>query len=103
MGSMKGKRTKIDAAFERLCDMINYGHLLASTDQVGFLDTVSAELKELRAENVKIRGLMSIEADKHNERQTMLQDTMEQLETCKCEVASLKGRIEQLEKEKANL
>lgn len=89
MGSMKGKRTKIDAAFERLADMISGGHLMASADPVGFLETVAAELKELRAENVKIRGLMSIEADKHNERQIMLQDTMEQLETCKCEWVSI--------------
>jgi len=103
MGSMKGKRAKIDAAFERLADMINGGHLLASTDPVGFLETVAAELKEFRAENLKIRDLMSIEADKHNERQIMLQDTMEQLGMYKCEVASLKCRIEQLEKEKANL
>ena len=66
MGSMKGKRTKIDAAFERLADMINGGNLLAGTDPVGFLDTVSAELKELRVENVKLRGLLSIEANKHN-------------------------------------
>jgi hypothetical protein len=77
MGSMKGKQTKIDAAFGRLADMIQSGHLLAGTDPVGFLDAVVAELKELRSENVKIRGLMSIEADKHNERQIMLQDTIE--------------------------
>ena len=69
--------TKIDAAFGRLADMIQSGHLLAGTDPVGFLDAVVAELKELRSENVKIRGLMSIEADKHNERQIMLQDTIE--------------------------
>lgn len=86
MGSMKGKQTKIDAAFGRLADMIQSGHLLAGTDPVGFLDTIATELKDLRAENVKIRGLMSIEADKHNERQIMLQDTMEQLEELKASV-----------------
>jgi hypothetical protein len=86
MGSMKGKQAKIDAAFGRLADMINGGNLLASADPVGFLDTIATELKDLRAENVKIRGLMSIEADKHNERQIMLQDTMEQLEELKASV-----------------
>lgn len=49
MGSMKGKQAKIDAAFGRLADMIQSGHLLAGTDPVGFLDTVAAELKDLRA------------------------------------------------------
>ena len=86
MGSMKGKRTKVDAALERLADMVIGGHLMASADPVGFLDTVASELKDLRMENVKIRGLMSIEADKHNERQIMLQDTMEQLEELKASV-----------------
>lgn len=32
MGSTKGKQTKIDAAFGRLADMIQSGHLLAGTD-----------------------------------------------------------------------
>lgn len=36
MGSMKGKQVKIDAAFERLANMINGGDLLASVDPVGF-------------------------------------------------------------------
>ena len=48
MGSMKGKQTKIDAVFGRLADMIQSGHLLAGTDPVGFLDTIAAELKDLR-------------------------------------------------------
>ena len=59
MGSMKGKQTKIDAAFGRLADMIQSGHLLAGTDPVGFLDTIATELKDLRAENVKLRDRIS--------------------------------------------
>ena len=47
---------KIDAAFGRLADMIQSGHLLAGTDPVGFLDTIATELKDLRAENVKLKG-----------------------------------------------
>ena len=54
MGSMKGKQAKIDAALGRLADMINGGNLLASADPVGFLETIAAELKDLRAENVKL-------------------------------------------------
>ena len=57
MGSMKGKQAKIDAAFGRLADMIQSGHLLAGTDPVGFLDTVAAELKDLRAECDRIAEL----------------------------------------------
>ena len=83
MGSMKGKQAKIDAALGRLADMISGGNLMASADPVGFLDTITEELRALRDENVKLRGLMSIEADKHNERQILLQDTMEQLEELK--------------------
>lgn len=64
MGSMKGKQAKIDAALGRLADMISGGHLMASADPVGFLDTIATELRELRDENVKLRGLMSVEADK---------------------------------------
>ena len=48
MGSMKGKQAKIDAAFSRLADMISGGNLTAGADPVGFLDTVAAELKDLR-------------------------------------------------------
>jgi len=51
--------TKIDAAFGRLADMIPSGHLLAGTDPVGFLDTIATELKDLRAENVKLRDRIS--------------------------------------------
>jgi len=86
MGSMKGKQAKIDAALGRLADMISGGHLMASADPVGFLDTIATELRELRDENVKLRGLMSVEADKHNERQILLQNTMEQLEELKSAV-----------------
>ena len=86
MGSMKGKQAKIDAALGRLADMISGGHLMASADPVGFLDTIATELRELRDENVKLRGLMSVEADKHNERQILLQSTMEQLEELKSAV-----------------
>ena len=67
MGSMKGKQAKIDAALGRLADMISGGHLMASIDPVGFLDTIATELRGLRDENVKLRGL--------NERQILLQDT----------------------------
>ena len=56
MGSTKGKQAKIDAALGRLADMIQSGHLLAGTDPVGFLDTIATELKDLRAENAKLKG-----------------------------------------------
>lgn len=88
MGSMKGKQAKIDAALGRLADMIPSGNLLAGADPVGFLDTVAAELRDLRAENVKLRGMMSIEADKHNEMQVILQDTMEHLEELKAAIVA---------------
>ena len=86
MGIMKGKQATIDAALGRLADMISGGHLMASADPVGFLDTIATEPRELRDENVKLRGLMSVEADKHNERQILLQSTMEQLEELKSAV-----------------
>ena len=74
MGSMKGKQEKIDAAFGRLADMIQSGHLLASADPVGFLDTVAAELKDLRAENVKLKGTVSIKLDRVNDLEKALQN-----------------------------
>ena len=46
----KIKKDKIDAAIGRLADMIECGNLLASADPVGFLDTIAAELKKLRAQ-----------------------------------------------------
>ena len=80
MGSMKGKQTEIDAAFGRLADMIQCGHLLAGTDPVGFLDTVAAELKDLRAEDVKLKGTVSIKQDRVNDLENALRDTLRQLE-----------------------
>lgn len=80
MGSMKGKQTKIDAAFGRLADMISGGNLLASADPVGFLDTITAELKALRAENVKLKGTVSIKQDRVNDLEKALRDTLRQLE-----------------------
>ena len=80
MGSMKGKQAKIDAAFGRLADMIQSGNLLAGTDPVGFLDTVAAELKDLRAENVKLKGTLSIKQDRINDLEKALRDTLRQLE-----------------------
>ena len=80
MGSMKGKREKIDAAFGRLADMIQNGHLLAGTDTVGFLDTIAAELKDLRAENVKLKGTASIKQDRVNNLEKALRDALRQLE-----------------------
>lgn len=80
MGSMKGKQAKIDAAFGRLADMIQSGHLLAGTDPVGFLDTVAVELKDLRAENVKLKGAVSIEQDRVNDLEGALRDCLRQLE-----------------------
>lgn len=80
MGSMKGKQAKIDAAFGRLADMIQSGHLLAGADPVGFLDTVAAELKDLRAENVKLKGTVSIKQDRVNDLEEALRDTLRQLE-----------------------
>lgn len=74
MGSMKGKQEKIDAAFGRLADMIQSGHLLASADTVGFLDTVAAELKDLRAENVKLKGTVSIKLDRVNDLEKALRE-----------------------------
>ncbi len=58
MGSMKGKQEKIDAAFGRLADMIQSGHLLAGSDPVGFLDIVAAELKNLQAECKMLRNII---------------------------------------------
>ena len=81
MGSMKGKQAKIDAAFGRLADMINGGHLLASADPVGFLDTIATELKDLRAENVKLKGTVSIKQDRVNDLEKALRDTLRQLES----------------------
>lgn len=80
MGSMKGKQTKIDAAFGRLADMIQSGHLLAGTDPVGFLDTIATELKDLRAESVKLKGTVSIKQDRVNDLENALRDTLRQLE-----------------------
>lgn len=80
MGSMKGKQAKIDAAFGRLADMIQSGNLLAGTDPVGFLDTVAAELKDLRAENVKLKGTVSIKQDRVSDLEKALRDTLRQLE-----------------------
>lgn len=80
MGSMKGKQAKIDAAFGRLADMIQSGNLLAGTDPVGFLDTVAAELKDLRVENVKLKGTVSIKQDRVNDLEEALRDTLRQLE-----------------------
>ena len=80
MGSMKGKQEKIDAAFGRLADMIQSGHLLAGTDPVGFLDTVAAELKDLRAENVKLKGTVSVKQDRVNNLEKALRDALRQLE-----------------------
>ena len=80
MGSMKGKQAKIDAAFGRLADMIPSGNLLAGADPVGFLDTVVAELKDLRAENVKLKGAVLIKQDRVNDLEKALRDTLRQLE-----------------------
>ena len=80
MGSMNGKQAKIDAAFGRLADMINGGHLLASADPVGFLDTIATELKDLRAENVKLKGTVNIKQDRVNDLEKALRDTLRQLE-----------------------
>ena len=74
MGSMKGKQEKIDAAFGRIADMMPSGNLLASADPVGFLDTVAAELKELRAENVDMKGTISITQDRVNDLEKALRD-----------------------------
>ena len=80
MGSMKGKQTKIDAALGRLADMIPGGNLLAGADPVGFLDTIAAELKDLRAEDVKLKGTVSIKQDRVNDLENALRDTLRQLE-----------------------
>lgn len=80
MGSMKGKQAKIDAALGRLADTINGGNLLASADPVGFFDTIAAELKDLRNENVKLKGTVSIKQDRVNDLEKALRDTLRQLE-----------------------
>ena len=80
MGSTKGKQAKIDAAFGRLADMIPSGNLLSGTDPVGFLDTVATELKDLRVENVKLKGTVSIKQDRVNDLEKALRDTLRQLE-----------------------
>ena len=77
---MKGKQAKIDAALGRLADMIQSGNLLAGTGPVGFLDTVAAELKDLRAENVKLKGTLCIKQDRINDLEKALRDTLRQLE-----------------------
>ena len=81
VGSMKGKREEIDAAFGRLADMIQNGHLLAGTDTVGFLDTIAAELKDLRAENVKLKGTVSIKQNRVNDLEKALRGTIAPLNT----------------------
>ena len=80
MGSMKGKQAKIDAAFGRLADMIPSGNLLAGTDPVGFLDTIVSELKDMRDENVKLKGMVSVKQDRINDLEKALRDTLRQLE-----------------------
>jgi HAMP domain-containing protein len=80
MGSIKGKQPKIDAALGRLADMVPGGNLLAGADPVGFLDTVAAELKDLREENVKLKGTVSIKQDRVNDLEKALRDTLRQLE-----------------------
>ena len=74
------KQAKIDAALGRLADMINGGNLLASADPVGFLETIAAELKDLRAENVKLKGTASIKQDRVNNLEKALRDALRQLE-----------------------
>ena len=73
MGSMKGKQEKIAAAFGRVANTVPRGHLLASADPVGFLNTVAAELENLRAENV-------IKQDRVNDLEKALRDVLRQLE-----------------------
>ena len=80
MGSMKGKKEKIDAAFGRIADMIPSGNLLAGVDPVGFLYAVAAELKHLRAENVKLKGTVSVKQDRVSDLEKALRDTLRQLE-----------------------
>ena len=76
-GSMKGKQVKIDAALGRLADMINGGNLLASADPVGFLDTIAAELKDLRAENVVLKGTVSIKQDRVAKLEAAIKETID--------------------------
>lgn len=80
MGSMNGKQAKIDAAFGRLADMIPSGNLLAGTNPVGFLDTIASELKDMRDENVKLKGMVSIKQDRINDLEKALRGTLRQLE-----------------------
>lgn len=56
--SMKGKQAKIDAAFGRLADMTQSGHLRAVADIVEFLDIMVAELKDRRAECEMLRNII---------------------------------------------
>lgn len=60
--------------------MMPSGNLLAGTDPVGFLDTVVAELKELRAENVNMKETISIKQDRVNDLEEALRDVLRQLE-----------------------
>ena len=92
MGSMKGKQEEIDAAFGRLADMIQNGHLLAGTDTVGFLDTIATELKDLRADNVKLKGTVSIKQDRVNDLEKALRDTLGQLERVTKAARAVKGK-----------
>ena len=71
MGSMKGKQEKIDAAFGRLADMIQSGHLLASADPVGFLDTVVAPCKFLNFGAVSSRQSLGAAIATHLQKKPM--------------------------------
>lgn len=56
MGARKNQQ-ELQAAIDRLADAIKYGHLLASADPVSFINTVTAELTDLRDEISKLRGV----------------------------------------------
>jgi len=49
-------------------------------DPVGFLDTIAAKLKDLRNENVKLKGTVSIKQDRVNDLECVLRYTLRQLE-----------------------
>ena len=56
MGAWKNQQ-ELQAAIDRLADAIEYGHLLACSDPVSFINTVTAELTDLRDEIAKLRGV----------------------------------------------
>lgn len=48
MTAKVNRRQRLECAIDRLAGMLDCGHLLAATDPATMLDTVTAELRDLR-------------------------------------------------------